>query len=127
MNKIEIPCPYHCQYDSVRTDPRTGGIEGFGGCNMFSASMVLEHYGFKGPQPRHYALLGDDLLKYCDDNGLDRHALPDIAKVLTHFGLTDDESYSHSFDEIKAHLASGDLVIVQGNFTPSGHVIVVCG
>ena len=89
--------------------------------------MCLEHYGLAARVPGADPKTGNRLLKYCDDHGLDRHQLGTIRDLAVKFGLADDASYSHTFDEIKAHLAGGNLVIVQGAFTPSGHVIVVCG
>ena len=102
---------YHWQYNN-RLHPD-------GSCNLTSGSMGLSFFGIlKAP---------DILLQYADDNGLDRHALDVIAQVLRHFGIGDSASYTDTFAEIKAHLDKGLPVICQGNFTNSGHVIMVIG
>ena len=121
--RIINSCPYLCQYDD------TWRGEGLGACNMTSLAMVLEHYGRAINIPGSPSLprTADRLLKYCDDHGLDRHKLETIRDLAIQFGLVDIASYNHTFEEIKAHLEGKNLVIVQGNFTPSGHVIVVVG
>ena len=115
--RVAISAPYFCQYDNV--------LYPGGSCNMTSLGMALAHYGSTVPGP--YPRIPDNLLDYCDQNGLDRHALEVIASVARHFGIADDASYTTSFDAIKQHLEGGNLVVVQGTFTPSGHVILVCG
>ena len=115
--KVAIPCPYRCQYDNH--------LYAAGSCNMTSLGMAMEKYGITVPGP--YSHNPDNLLRYCDEQGLDRHSLEVIAKVSRHFGLSDNAGYAVTFAEIKAHLLGGNLVIVQGQFTPSGHIIVVCG
>lgn len=114
---IAIKAPYWLQYDNE--------LHAGGSCNMTSLAMALDFY--KKPVSGRYKRTPDRLLDYCDTHGLDRHELSVIQQVSKHFGLGDDASYHDSFDQIKAHLRSGNLVIVQGDFTPSGHVILVCG
>lgn len=115
--KIAVACPYLCQYDNV--------LYPGGSCNMTSLGMVLDAHKchVAGPHSR----TPDNLLQYCDDNGLDRHSLDVIAQVSRHFGLGDEASYHGNFEQLKAHLRAGGLAIVQGTFTASGHVIVVRG
>lgn len=115
--KYQVICPYLCQFDNK--------LYPGGSCNLTSLGMCLEHYGKKVPGP--YARISDNLLHYADQAGLDRHALPDIAKISKHFGLGDNAGYTDTFEQIKQHLVGGNLVIVQGNFTASGHIIVVRG
>ena len=94
---------------------------------MTSLGMVLTHYGLGHLVPGGDPRVSDRLLAYCDAHVLDRHDLEVIRDLAIKFGVADAASYSHTFPEIKAHLATGELVIVQGNFTPSGHVIVIVG
>lgn len=117
MSKKVIDCPYFNQYDNK--------LYPGGSCNCTSMGMVLAWGGKKVPGP--YDRIPDNLLHYCDQNGLDRHSLTDLQKLVTHFGEHDAASFSYSFEEIKSHLDKGMPVVVQGNFTPSGHVIVVLG
>jgi len=119
MVNISLPCFYLCQFDNE--------LHSAGSCNMTSLGMVLKQYGKAQNVPGSYARVSDRLLQYCDANGFDRHSLGVIRNLAVKFGLKDDASYAHTFDEIKAHLGKGELVIIQGNFTPSGHVIVFCG
>jgi len=86
---------------------------------MTSLAMGLSFYGIN--------YTPDHLLQYCDDNNLDRHSLDDIRKVAEHYGLEDKASYTYSFKDVKGHLATNNPVIIQGSFTPSGHVILVWG
>lgn len=127
MPKYVTACPYACQYDDTHTDPYTHLLTGPGDCNVNSVGMVLSKYKLDGKVPGSKPRVSDRLLDYCDAHGLDKHALDVLRQLLVHFGLEDDASYSHSFYEIKQHLAHGLIVIVQGCFTPSGHVIVVVG
>lgn len=117
--KIQIPCPWLCQYDNK--------LYPGGSCNMTSVAMALEAYGcahnVKGPHSR----VADNLLQYCDDTGRDRHKLEVIDFVLEKFGVFDSSSYRYDLGDVKAHIKKGELVIVQGEFTPSGHILVVCG
>ena len=92
---------------------------------MTSLGMCLKWAGHNVPGP--YAGVPDNLLHYCDQNGLDRHDLGVIRNVAQHFGLKDNASYKGTWPDIKKHLSTLNPVIVQGNFTPSGHVIVVTG
>lgn len=116
---IDISCPYHCQYDNT--------LYPGGSCNMTSAGMVLAHYGKDPLVPGSLPRVADRLLKYCDDHGMDRHELGVIQAVLVKFGVSDSASFATSFDQLKAHLKGGNLAIVQGDFTHSGHVMVVRG
>lgn len=117
--RVSNPCPYLCQYDNA--------LHPEGSCNMTSLGMVLIAHKLDGKVPGERINVADRLLQYCDDHNLDRHDLGVIRDLAVKFGLQDDASYSHTFDEIKAHLRAGGLVIVQGMFTKSGHVIVFCG
>lgn len=117
--RISIPMPYVCQFDNA--------LYPGGSCNMTSAAMVLGHFDLAQAVPGSRPRCADRLLQYCDDHVLDRHALPVIRDLLVKFGCQDDASYSHTFDEIKAHLDTKCPVIVQGDFTDLGHVVVVVG
>lgn len=116
---ISIQCPWMCQFDNE--------LYKSGSCNLTSLGMVLAHYHLDDKVPGSHQRVADRLLAYCDANGYDRHDLQTIKNLAVKFGLQDDASYSHTFEEIKVHLTGGNLAIVQGMFTPSGHVIVFCG
>ena len=115
--RVSLDCDYLCQYDNE--------LYPEGSCNMTSLGMCLQTYKKAVPGP--YKRISDNLLHYCDQNGLDRHSLTDIAKVSQHFGLGDNAGYGGTLEDVKLHLSSGYLVIVQGTFTASGHVIVIRG
>lgn len=116
--KITVPCHYYLQWDNK--------LYPGGSCNLTCAAMVLKQLGMKGPK-MGYDRLPDNLLAYADANNLDRHKLEDIDKVIETFGLKDRSSYTTSFDALKKHVKAGGLAIVHGNFTPSGHIVVVRG
>lgn len=108
---VDPPPPYFCQFDN-RLDP--GGT-----CNLTSLSMGLDFYG------KHYT--PDQLHQWCDQNGVDRHTLEGIAACAKAHGIIDEDSYTTSWEEIKAHLRTNNPVIVHGYFTPRGHIVLVCG
>ena len=110
--------PYFCQWDNA--------FYPGGSCNLTSTAMVLEYFG-KGGNVAGSDGLPDRLLRYCDDRGLDRHTLETIDYLLEKFGVSDRSGYNVTFDQIKAALQKGQPVIVHGVFTPSGHIVVVCG
>ena len=115
--KVTLKAPYFCQFDNE--------LYPGGSCNMTSVAMALGFYNrFVAGS---YARTPDRLLAYCDANGLDRHELPTIANVLREFGVADDASYTESIADVKRHLEGGNPVIIQGDFTPSGHVLLVLG
>lgn len=97
-----------------------------GTCNTTSVAMVVDyfHYGVvKGP----YARTADNLTYYCTQHKLDRHELAVLDQLLEKFGVSDESSFTTSMDELKAWLRSGKPAIVQGEFTDSGHIMVVLG
>ncbi|MHB2015325.1 MAG: C39 family peptidase [Candidatus Xenobia bacterium] len=114
---VAIKAPYFCQWDNQ--------IAPGGSCNMTSLAMALAFYDKSAPGP--YARIADNLLHECEVRGLDRHELAVIAQLAREHGLADDASYTDSLDQVKEHLATGNPVIVQGTFTASGHVVLVCG
>ena len=116
---VNIEVPYYSQHDN-EIDPGAT-------CNVTSLSMAISYYKASklvtGPHKR----IADNISQYCLDHHLNHGDLTVIANLARHYGLIDDASFTTSFDQIKAHLDRNNLVIVQGNFTASGHVIVVVG
>lgn len=116
--KVTIEAPYYLQWDNK--------LYPGGSCNLTCLAMALKKYGLKGPA-MGYARLPDNLLAYADKHGIDRHTVEGIDKISEAFGLKDKSSYTTSFDELKKHIKAGKLAIVHGNFTPSGHIVLVRG
>lgn len=116
--KVNNPLPYLCQFDNK--------LHPGGSCNLTSLAMVMLKYGLKGPN-YGYNRLPDNLLAYADAHGIDRHTLEGIDKISEAFGLKDQSSYTTSLAVLKAHLKSGKIAIVHGEFTRSGHIMCVRG
>lgn len=115
--RLTIPCPYLCQYDNK--------LHPLGSCNLTSLGMALLHY--KKDVPGEWERISDNLLDYADKNGYDRHSVDDIAALARKFGVADTASTATSFAQIKTHLLSDNLVIIHGDFTKSGHIILLRG
>lgn len=116
--KISNPCPHLSQWDNK--------LYPSGSCNLTCLAMAMKKYGLKGPA-MGYDRLADNLLAYADKHGIDRHTVEGIDKISEAFGLKDKSSYSTSFDELKKHIKAGKVAIVHGNFTGSGHIVLVRG
>lgn len=115
---VTTPLPYYCQWDNQ--------LWPGGSCNLTAAAMVLKKWNKPGPK-MGYARLPDNLLAYADANGLDRHDLRAIDKIIETFGLKDASSYTTKWADLKAHIKQGYPAIVHGYFTPSGHIIAIHG
>lgn len=107
------PPPWFCQYDNK--------LYPGGSCNMTSAAMAIRYY-----YP-HSKTTPDDLLRECADRGWDRHSLEVIDAILENHRISDDSSKVKTIEEVKPHIKGGNLVIIQGDYTPSGHIVVVFG
>lgn len=116
--KVTIPCHYYLQWDNK--------LHPGGSCNITCAAMVLKTLGTVFPK-FGYDRLPDNLMAWVESKGLDRHTLETIDAAIEAFGLKDKSSYTTKPAELKEHVKKGGLAIVHGNFTPSGHIIVLRG
>jgi hypothetical protein len=101
--------PYRYQYDNVNEPGAT--------CGLTSAAMVLGSFGFTVSPDQLYARFG--LAQGQSPGGL--------AEVYRSYGLHAASSYAGTFDDLRRHIDAGRPVVVHGDFTASGHIVVVIG
>ena len=101
--------PYRYQYDNANEPSAT--------CGLTSAAMVLGSFGFTVSPDQLYARFG--LAQGQSPGGL--------AEVYRAYGLNAASSYAGTFDDLRRHIDAGRPVVVHGDFTASGHIVVVIG
>ena len=90
-----------------------------GTCNFSSAASALTGFGIVGGGGR----LPDEIfLKY--NPNYSRHAPETIVKIFSDYGISDVFSYATDFEDVLSHLAKKKPVIIHGDFTASGHIIL---
>lgn len=115
--KFPLAVPFYPQLDNPRFPSGT--------CNVTSVAMVLAYFGTKPKNPEEQ--LEMEVLRWMEDNGLDRHVHSDLTKAIQHYGYKDTFTTDATIEQIKKHLDLGFPCIVSGMFTPSGHIIVLTG
>lgn len=114
---VNLDIPHHSQLNNVNRP--------FGTCNVTSVAMCLNFYGIK---PKSNGVqLEDELFELVARKGWDRHVHDHLTKVFECYGVKSRFDTEVSWEKVKAHLASGNPVIVSGQFTKSGHIIVLRG
>lgn len=109
--------PYCNQYDNQIEPDRT--------CGSTSVAMCLKYFGVAdpGPLPQYE----DDIKKRFDHLGLD-HTSPDgIKRLVEGFGLRDNLTLSAKLSNITRALDAGEICILHGFWTGSGHILVIRG
>lgn len=101
--------PYRYQYANVNQPSAT--------CGVTSAAMVLGHYGVGVSPDQLYARFG--LAQGQSPGGL--------AAIYRAYGLHATSTYEGTFEQIRRHIDAGRPVVMHGDFTPSGHIVVVVG
>ena len=96
-----------------------------GTCNITCCAMVLDY--FKVPQRKPRMSYEDELSLFIENNGLDRHVHDHLARLMQEYGLQDRFTVTATWKEIQHHLANGNPVICPGDYTRSGHIIVLSG
>ena len=109
--------PYFSQCDNEIEPWRVSGAT--------STAMCLKYFQVAdlGPLPQYE----DDVKKRFDRLGID-HSSPDgIKRLLEGLGLRDDLTLKGSISDIIRSLDSGEICILHGFLTTSGHILVVRG
>lgn len=114
---VNLNIPWFSQLNNINTP--------HGSCNVTSVSMCLYYFGLRAQRPGEQ--LEDELYRYCEENGLDRHVPQDLAKIVKDYGYQDDFQAQAKWDDVKSWLSKGNPIIVHGYFTQSGHIIVIRG
>lgn len=95
-----------------------------GACNVTSIAMCLAGLGVK---PKNDRQLEDELYKYMESNGLNRHSPEDLATVVRSYGKKDDFTIWGTIERCKNHIAANNPCVIHGYFTSFGHIIVLVG
>jgi muramidase (phage lysozyme)/uncharacterized protein YvpB len=120
---INLPVPYLSQRDNKRDPDST--------CNVTCVAMVIKYFQNRGLQLPNYNLAGtqleDQLDQYMKQNNLNRYVHKDLVKVQQAYGLKSKFTTEATWEEVKQHLLARNPVIISGQFTPPGHIIVLRG
>jgi hypothetical protein len=114
---VNLDVPYFSQRDNAIEPQRT--------CGATSAAMCLAY--FKVPDFGSMSQFEDDVKKRFDNLGLDHGAPNDIKRLIERFGLRDNLTLKGGISDITNALDAGEVCIVHGYFTNSGHILVVRG
>lgn len=113
---INLAVPYYSQ--------RNNEFRPSGTCNITSVAMCLAFYGIKAKEKPQ---LEDELFLKVQNNGWERHTHDDLAKLFRLYGIEDRFTTEAPWNNVKSHLDGGNPVIISGQFTQSGHIIVLRG
>lgn len=117
-NKNPLSVPYLNQHDNA--------IDPHGTCNVTCIAMVLKFYKL-GPDVANNEQLEDKLEREMRNKGLDRHVHDHLSRILRGHGVSNRFTTTATWQDVKEHISSGHPVIVAGDFTFSGHILVVTG
>lgn len=117
VGMVRLNVPYFSQLDN-RENPT-------GSCNVTSVAMCLAYFGVNPSNPE--IQLEDEIYRYMEKEGLNRHSPLDLAKVVRDYGRTDEFSPNTSFKDVQSWLKKGFPCIVHGFFTSFGHILVIVG
>lgn len=117
QDRVNLAVPHHSQLNNVNRPHGT--------CNVTSVAMCMNFYGIKPKSSGKQ--LEDELFELVERKGWDRHVHDHLTKVFECYGVRSRFGTEVSWDKVKAHLAGGNPVIVSGQFTRSGHIIVLRG
>lgn len=115
---VILKVPYLSQRDNERHP--------FGTCNVTCYAMVLGFYGIKRKK-NSFRQLEDELSRFLETNGRDRHVHDDLAWMGQQYGLEASFRTNRTLDQIRAEIRSGHPVIVSTQLTSSGHIICLIG
>ncbi|PSB16890.1 peptidoglycan-binding protein [Phormidesmis priestleyi ULC007] len=121
----EEPFPAEVRLDVKHLDQLDNRFAPTTTCNVTCCAMILQFHGIK--QRKQGASFEDELYLWIESQGLDRYNHTHLVKLLQEYGLENEFVTTATWKEIKRHLASGNPVICPGDYTPSGHIIVLSG
>ena len=86
-------------------------------CGITSASMLLSAHGVTVTPDGLYTRFGK----------AQGQSPPGLAELYRAYGLYASSTYAGTLSAIRAHIDAGRPVVVHGNFTRAGHIVVVVG
>lgn len=116
-DSVNLEIPYFSQLDNLHAP--------MGSCNVTSVAMCLAAYGVKPRNPAYQ--LEDELFDLVEKKGWDRHIHEHLSRLFTIYGVESSFDTETPWQLVKAHLAEGYPAIMSGQFTRSGHIIVLRG
>lgn len=115
--QLELNVPYFSQRDNPRFNWST--------CNVTSLAMVFYYYGRRGSGGQ----LEDELLQWVlnryGEGAQTNHSV--LVELAQSYGYKASFSTKRTWAEIKSELINGRPVVVAGDFTDSGHILVAIG
>ena len=117
MTVTKLTVPYFSQLDN-KNNP-------YGSCNVTAIAMCLAYFGKKSNIPQEQ--LEDELYRYMERKGLDRHLPEDLATLVSAYGLRDDFRRDGTIEQAQIHLRSGNPCAIHGYFTQYGHIATLVG
>jgi hypothetical protein len=100
---------YYYQYHNAN--------EPSGTCGVTSAAMLLSSHGTSVTPDQLYRRFGR----------AQGQSPEGLASIYRAYGLYATSTYSGTFDQIKRHIDAGRPVVVHGDFTAAGHIVVAVG
>lgn len=114
---VNYDVPYFSQEDNQ--------IEPWGTCGATSSAMCLKY--FNVPDLGSFPQYEDDIKARFDRLGIDHGAPDGIRRLLEGLGLRDDLTLKARLADITRSLDSGEICILHGFWTASGHILVIRG
>lgn len=111
-----LKVPYFSQRDNQFSPSNT--------CNITCVAMCLKYFGIN---PTSRPQLEDELFLKVQEKGWNRYVHNDLDKLFALYGIKNEFTTEAPWSRVKAHIDSGNPVIMSGKFTPSGHIIVLRG
>jgi hypothetical protein len=115
---VILKVPYLSQRDNERYP--------LGTCNVTCYAMVMGFYGIKRKKDS-FRQLEDELSKFLESFGRDRHVHDDLVWMAEQYGLDASFRTDRTLDQIRAEIRSGHPVIVSTQLTSAGHIICLIG
>ncbi|AKG19962.1 C39 family peptidase [Calothrix sp. 336/3] len=115
--KVNLPVPYFSQLNNQFQPTKT--------CNVTCVAMCLYYFGIR-PKNRDRQL-EDELFQFVESKGWDKYVHEHLRKLFIEYGVFNVFKTEATWEEVKVHLANKKPVIISGQFTRSGHIIVLRG
>lgn len=114
---VNYGVPYFSQEDNE--------IEPWRTCGATSSAMCLNYFNIPdpGPLPQYE----DDVKKRFDRMGIDHGSPEGIKRLLEGLGLIDNLKLDAKLSDIIRALDAGEICILHGYWTGSGHILVIRG
>jgi hypothetical protein len=116
---IDLRVPYLSQRDNE--------LRPLGTCNVTCYAMALSYLGAKRRARDSQRQFEDELFKFLERNGRDRHVHDDLAWMGRQYGVDASFSTRRTWAQVTAELQAGNPVVVSTKLTSSGHIILIRG